>query len=115
MLARTSEEPAKTAGNGRQVHYDPYDVTRAWVRLARRLSLVPWRRLAAAPSSFGTDVAPLPAGLEGPQREPTQEQIHQAVDDLLGRTHNPPPKGVEEGGSARARRHTAILSAAPHL
>lgn len=103
-----------TRNGGRwTVHYDPYDVTRIWVRLPEGITMVPWRRLLAAPSPFGADIWRQSQEVlrdRGVDR-PTEAQIHAAVDDLLERAHNP-AKGTPAKHSRKAKRARARDTAA---
>ncbi|MGW4018244.1 Mu transposase C-terminal domain-containing protein, partial [Rhodococcus ruber] len=85
----------KPLGKRWEVHYDPYDVTRVWVRNHRDGGFIVayWRQLHAMPQPFG-DTAWEHARRIVAERgasTPSEETIKAAVDDLLDRAGPAPP------------------------
>ncbi|NNH75832.1 DDE-type integrase/transposase/recombinase [Nocardia uniformis] len=94
-----------------EVHYDPYDVSRVWVRNHhdRGWLTVGWTHLRTAPTPFGESAwqhARAALAARG-QDKPTQDQIARAATDLLDRAaQGPGGKDTTSGPSARERRIT---------
>jgi transposase InsO family protein len=98
-----------------EVHHDPYDVTRVWVRNhhdpAGGWITLFWRQLASAPVPFGDDAwnharrIVADRGVTGP----SEEAIAEAVDDLLTRASGAPATSATPGKSTkrRGRKQTA--------
>lgn len=98
-----------------EIHHDPYDVTRIWVRNhhASGWITVPWRHLSTVPVPFGElawDHARrgLPDG--------TERDVAEAVADLLTRAHQGPepsqptaPAGKDRRIAARTRAGTPVI------
>ncbi|MHA6756978.1 Mu transposase C-terminal domain-containing protein [Streptacidiphilus sp. PAMC 29251] len=85
-----------------EVHHDPYDVSRVWVREPRGGWInVPWRHLQRAPIPFG-DLAWDHARANTPPGA-TEEQIADAVQDLLRRAAAGPGQTPQEGPAASKR------------
>lgn len=86
---REQRSGVKDLGNLWEVRYDPYDITRVWVRNHHDGGwlTVPWRALTAAPTPFGEDAwaharqTLAQRGVTGP----TEQQINDLVNDLLNR------------------------------
>jgi putative transposase len=96
------------------VHYDPYDFTRVWIRNHRDGGWITayWRQLRSAPQPFGEaawQYARRVVAERGVNR-PSEQEITEAVDDLLDRA-SPPPPGRKPGKSAKARRVAARTTA----
>ncbi|MFF1742812.1 hypothetical protein [Streptomyces mirabilis] len=90
-----------------EVHHDPYDVSRIWVR--RREAgwiTVPWRHLSTVPGPFG-ELAWDHARRELP--DGSEEERAQAVAELLDRAHQGP---VPTGSEARRRKRVAARTRA---
>lgn len=109
------------AGKGHrwQVHYDPYDVTRVWVRNHWNdhentdWIMVPWRHLSTAPAPFGEAAwrhAQEIVARRGSDPG-TETEIAQAVASILARAGTGPQDLSEEQGAAASRR-TAKTSGA---
>jgi putative transposase len=101
-----------------EVHYDPYDVSRIWVRDhldgTGWITLL-WRHLSSAPMPFGElawdhELARMRAQGDNP----TEAEIAGAVSALLGRAHRGPGDGGSAVGkpSKRDRRVAARTRAA---
>jgi hypothetical protein len=103
-----------------EIHHDPYDVTRIWVRNHHTSGwiIVPWRHLSTVPVPFGElawDHARrgLPDG--------TEREVAEAVADLLTRAHQgpepspatAPPAGRDRRVAARTRAGTPAVPASP--
>jgi hypothetical protein len=88
-----------------EVHRDPYDISRIWVRdhwHGNGWITVFWKLLRGAPAPFGElawDHA-LERLREQGQSDPTQEQIAAAVQDLLARAHKGPPASARASSPA---------------
>lgn len=92
-----------------EIHYDPYDVSRVWVRNHQDGGWITafWRQLYAAPEPFGDDIWE-----QGRQivtnrgiTSPSEATIKAAVDDLLTRASPAAPKPSK--ASSRERRAAA--------
>ena len=102
-----------------EVHYDPYDVTRVWVRNHQDggFILAYWRQLHAMPQPFG-DAAWEHARkivAERGEATPSEDTIKAAVDDLLDRagpTPPPHPRKKRRTKTAKDRRVAARTRAA---
>ncbi|WP_443031243.1 Mu transposase C-terminal domain-containing protein [Streptomyces sp. 3213.3] len=89
-----------------EIHHDPYDVSRVWVRRQNGGWItVPWRHLSTIPSPFG-ELAWNHARRELP--DGTEEELAQAVAALLDRAH----EGPTEGDTRRRKRVAARTRAA---
>jgi len=113
------------ASKGRwEIHYDPYDVTRIWVRNhgADGWITVPWNHLASAPAPFGEQAWSAAQQVlrhrgDNPQVE---ADIAGAVNDLLRRAENGPTPvpgdagTLKRGRRAAARTRATSTSAWPH-
>jgi putative transposase len=100
----------KELGDRWAVHYDPYDVTRVWVRNHHDGGWITayWRQLHSSPQPFG-DAAWQYARRVVAERgteSPSEETIKAAVDDLLDRAAPPPPTKHRKK-TAKARRVAA--------
>ncbi|WUO28716.1 Mu transposase C-terminal domain-containing protein [Streptomyces sp. NBC_00286] len=97
-----------------EVHHDPYDVSRIWVR--RRNSewiTVPWRHLSTVPGPFG-ELAWDHARREVP--DGTEEERARAVAELLDRAHQGPALTGSEASRRKrvaARTRAAARTAVP--
>ena len=105
----------KDLGDRWAVHYDPYDVTRVWIRNHRDGGWITafWRQLHSTPQPFG-DAAWQYARRIVAERDsngPTEDTIKAAVDDLLDRAAPPPASRVRKK-PAQARRVAARTHAA---
>ncbi|KPN44999.1 integrase [Mycobacterium intracellulare subsp. chimaera] len=113
-------EDSGVPGQGKRwrVHYDPYDVTRIWVRNHHGEGYIPayWRQLHTVPQPFGNDVwdHARKIAAERGERTHTEESIKAAVDDLLDRA-SPPPSASRRRKSAKDRRVVARAKAAAQL
>jgi hypothetical protein len=97
------------------VHYDPYDVTRVWIRNHRDGGWIAalWRQLHSTPQPFG-DAAWQYARRIVAERDtngPAEDTIKAAVDDLLDRAA-PPPDTKPPKKTVKARRVAAQTYAA---
>jgi hypothetical protein len=102
-----------TAGKGLwEVHYDPYDVTRVWVRNHHDGGwiTVPWTQLKAAPAPFGEAAWDHARRLLGRRGEDpaTEQEITRAAAALLDRaghqrTGDSKPSKKDQRAAARAR------------
>ena len=121
-LHRHSREPSgvRARGNRWEVHFDPYDVSRIWVRNHRDGGWIEaaWTHLNAGPVPFG-DLA-----WEHAQRmlarrgidKPAEAEIAQAASDLLNRAGKGPARPAAEtppgtGASRRDQRAAALTRA----
>ena len=106
-----------------EVHRDPYDITRIWVRdhwNGTGWITAFWKLLRGAPAPFGElawDHA-LARLREQGNNDPTQQQIAAAVQDLLSRAHAGPPAAARASSPAArdlriAARTEADRSALP--
>ncbi|USC17976.1 Mu transposase C-terminal domain-containing protein [Rhodococcus sp. 11-3] len=106
-----------------QVHYDPYDVTRIWVRNHRDggFLLAYWRQLHAMPQPFGDAAWEHARRIVADRGEstPSEETIKAAVDDLLDRAGPPPPphprrkRRTKTAQDRRVAARTRAATAAP--
>jgi putative transposase len=105
-----------------EVHHDPYDVTRVWVRNHHKPDdgwiTLWWRQLASAPVPFGEDAWSHARKViaERGQSNPSEDEIARLVDDLLqrasGEQSEVPPTGKKrKTTTARDRRVAARTSA----
>ncbi|MEV4478020.1 Mu transposase C-terminal domain-containing protein [Nonomuraea sp. NPDC049504] len=99
-------QPSGVTGrkNRWEVHYDPYDVSRVWVRNHHDGGWITafWRHLSSAAAPFGDmawDRAREILARRGQDR-PTEEQITQAVNDLLTRAG----QGPEQADTVKDRK-----------
>jgi putative transposase len=104
----------KELGDRWAVHYDPYDVTRVWVRNHHAGGWITayWRQLHSSPQPFG-DAAWQYARRVVAERgteTPSEETIKAAVDDLLDRAA-PPAPAKPRRKTAQARRVAARTAA----
>ena len=109
-----------------EVHYDPYDVSRIWVRNHHDGGwiTVPWTHLRTAPVPFGEmawDHARKVISRQG-TGQATEEEIAKAVDALLDRAGQGPPGVAKPSKAARrvagrtratARRPTSAPAPGP--
>ena len=91
-----------------EVHHDPYDVSRVFVRGPDGWITCPWKYLEKVPVPFGElawDHVSGQLALQG-QASPSELERAQAVDDLLRRAYHGPPDdpGADAAGTARPRR-----------
>ncbi|GAA2232106.1 DDE-type integrase/transposase/recombinase [Promicromonospora sukumoe] len=92
-----------------EVHYDPYDITRVWLRnhhaTEREWITLWWRHLNAAPVPFGQDAwnAARQIAAQRGDGTPSQEKITALVDDILTRASTPPERAAATRGSGRRR------------
>ena len=100
-----------------EVHHDPYDVTRIWVRNHHDGGwiIVPWAHLKTSPAPFGElawQHARKLLASRGRDRA-TEQEIARAVSDLLDRAgHGPSPEGPPGAGARVAARTRATATAA---
>lgn len=106
-----------------EVHHDPYDVTRVWVRNHHKPDAgwitLWWRQLASAPVPFGEDAwtHARKTIAERGHSSPSEEEIARLVDDLLRRASGEQaeaPPGVKKQKTkttARDRRVAARTAA----
>ncbi|KAA0021375.1 Mu transposase C-terminal domain-containing protein [Antrihabitans cavernicola] len=96
------------------VHYDPYDVTRVWIRNRADDAWITayWKQLRAVPQPFGQDAWNHARRVvaERGQQAPTEETITAAVDDLLDRAAAPSNAG--RAASSRKGRRVAARTRA---
>jgi hypothetical protein len=103
-----------------EVHHDPYDVTRVWLRNhwdGGWITLF-WKHLRSTPAPFGELAWNHALGqLRGQGKDPTEAEIATAVSNLLERAHCGPQTGMAANGSSvssrRDRRVAARTRAAP--
>jgi hypothetical protein len=100
-----------------EIHRDPYDVSRIWVRnhWDGGWITVFWKHLSTSPAPFGElawDHARQQLAAEG--KNPAEQEIAQAVDSLLQRAHEGPGKPGRPGRkpSSKDRRVAARTRAA---
>jgi putative transposase len=100
-----------------EVHHDPYDVTRVWLRNHRDGGWITLFRkhLRSTPAPFGELAWNHALGqLRAQGKDPTEAEIAAAVGNLLERAHRAPePGGTQRGSSRRDRRVVARTHAAP--
>jgi len=94
------------AEHGRwEVHYDPYDISRIWVRNHhdRGWITVPWTHLRTAPVPFGEMAWEHARKIISRQGagQATEEEIAQVVDDLLDRAGQGPAEAAKQSKAAR--------------
>lgn len=99
-----------------EVHRDPYDASWIWVRNQWEGGWipVPWKHLGTVPQPFGDlawDHAAADLRQQG-EGDPTEEQIAQAVTELLTRASQGPSGGGKARHSRRDRRVAARTRAA---
>lgn len=98
-----------------EIRFDPYDITRVWVRDHRKNAWITllWKHLGNAPAPFG-EVAWDHAirALRDQGGKVSEETIAEAVRELLERAHRGPNEG-EERLSPRERQIVAREQAAP--
>jgi hypothetical protein len=102
-----------------EVHYDPYDVTRVWVRnhwdKSKGWFTLFWKHLRSAPMPFGElawDHALAQLRVQG--QTPNEKEIAEAVASLLQRMHNGPNEpGAGGKASKRDQRVVARTKATP--
>jgi hypothetical protein len=82
-----------------EVHRDPYDVSRVFVRGPDRWITCPWKYLEKVPAPFGELAWDHVSGRLAAQGQgnPTELERAQAVDDLLRRAYHGPPDDTREG------------------
>ena len=101
------------------VHYDPYDVTRVWVRNHHHGGWITalWRQLDTPPQPFGEAAWRYARDIAGQRGStgPSEDTIKAALDDLLDRACPPPPAQPRRKKSAAARRVAARTKATAHL
>jgi putative transposase len=97
------------------VHYDPYDVTRVWIRNHHDGGFITayWRQLHCTPEPFGDAAWQYARRVvtDRDTRGATEETITAAVEDLLDRAA-PPPGAKRRRKPAHARRTAARTRAA---
>lgn len=102
-----------------QVHYDPYDVSRIWVRNhhGEGYLMACWTQLHTAPQPFGSSLWEHARQLETSrgERRTSQEAITAAVEDLLGRASVAPEPPTRRSRTAKDRRAIARTRAAAEL
>lgn len=105
-----------------EVHHDPYDVTRVWVRNHHQPDAgwitLWWRQLASAPVPFGEDAWTHARKViaELGHTSPSEEEIARLVDDILrrasgDRSGTPPTTGKRAKATHRDRRVAAKTTA----
>jgi len=109
-LRRHARQPSgvKTRGDLWEVHRDPYDVSRIWVRNHREGGWIEatWNHLRAGPEPFG-DLAWEQAQRMLARRgsdKPTEREIAAAASDLLSRAGKGPDEPQPPAGPRVARR-----------
>ncbi|MGV9387422.1 transposase [Nonomuraea sp. NPDC003707] len=96
-----------------EIHYDPYDIGRIWVRNHHDGGWITvfWRHLNSAPAVFGElawDHAR--RDLKDQSREATEAETAQAVAALLNKTHQGPAPEAGRGKSARSKRDRQVAA-----
>jgi hypothetical protein len=98
-----------------EVHRDPYDVCRVWIRNHHDGGWITlfWKHLNSMPTPFG-ELAwnHALAGLLGQGGNPTEDEIGQAAADLLDRAHRGPPS-PQAATSVVGRRRPVATSGSP--
>lgn len=104
-----------------EVHHDPYDVTRVWVRNHHKPDTgwitLWWRQLASAPVPFGEDAWTHARKViaERGHTSPSEDEIARLVDDLLcrasGDADSPTGSGKGNRPTSRDRRVAARTAA----
>ncbi|MEU6721973.1 Mu transposase C-terminal domain-containing protein [Nonomuraea sp. NPDC046802] len=98
-----------------EVHHDPYDVSRIWVRDHRKGGwiTVPWTLLKSAPIPFGEQAWDHGRRIlaERGNRDPTEAEIAQAVNELLTKAGRGPDQTVAKARSSRKSTKTERLAA----
>lgn len=105
-----------------EVHYDPYDLTRVFLRTPDGWVTVPWTHLpmVAAPFADFTwrHARRLASDHTADGEEPTETAIARVLDDLLARAQNGPtgdPAGRRPGRAVGADQATARVTARTRL
>jgi hypothetical protein len=97
-----------TARKGQwEVHHDPYDVSRVFVRGPDGWITCPWKYLEKVPAPFGELAWDHVSGQLAEQGQPAPTELERAlaVDDLLRRAyHGPPDEAAEPQAPARKSR-----------
>ncbi|MGC5016504.1 Mu transposase C-terminal domain-containing protein [Streptosporangium sp. DT93] len=108
------EHSGVTAENGRwEIHYDPYDVSRIWVRNHRGKGwiCVPWTHLRSTPIPFGEqawDHARQILTRRG-ENPATEKEIAEAATALLDKAGNGPPEGKPSAKTSRVAGRTRAM------
>ncbi|MEV4125023.1 Mu transposase C-terminal domain-containing protein [Nocardia sp. NPDC049707] len=104
-----------TAHKGRwEVHYDPYDVSRIWVRNHwddGKWMTIPWKHLRTAPAPFG-ELAWQHAReilAERGRDKATEAEIAQAAADLLDRAEQGPTAPAAKATDRRSKRDRKVV------
>ena len=111
------QHPGSTAQKGLwEVHHDPYDVTRVWVRNHRDGGWiqVPWTHLRTAPAPFGElawQHARQVLARRG-QDPVTEAEIAQAAAALLDKAEQGPAAARTSGGTGRSAGRTRAAATA---
>jgi len=90
-----------------EVHHDPYDVSRVFVRGPDGWITCPWKYLEKVTAPFGELAWDHVSGQLAEQGQPAPSELERAlaVDDLLRRAyHGPPDEAAEPQGPARKSR-----------
>jgi hypothetical protein len=111
---RGQDSGIKALKNRWEIHYDPYDITRVWIRNHPEGGWITayWRHLNAAPQPFGEAIwergrqIVAERGVTGP----SQESIGAAVDDLLDRAAPAPKKRRKSAHDKRALARQAATA-----
>ena len=103
------QESGVAAQKGKwEVHHDPYDVSRVFVRGPDGWITCPWKYLEKVPAPFGELAWDHISGQLAEQGHPAPSELDRAlaVDDLLSRAYHGPPGGTgpDAAGPASPRR-----------
>jgi hypothetical protein len=108
-------QPSRTGADGKrwEVRYDPYDISRIWVRNHREGTWIMalWRHLRTAPTPMGElawDHARRVLAQRGTDPV-TEEEIAQAAVDLLDRAADG-PQDTQAGPSGRSRKDRKVAA-----
>ena len=103
------QESGVAAQKGKwEIHHDPYDVSRVFVRGPDGWITCPWKYLEKVPAPFGELAWDHVSGQLAEQGHPAPSELDRAlaVDDLLSRAYHGPPGGTgpDAAGPASPRR-----------
>ncbi|WP_331719943.1 Mu transposase C-terminal domain-containing protein [Streptomyces sp. NBC_00147] len=115
---RRQPSGASARGRGWEVHYDPYDISRIWVRDPRGPGWITawWRHLRTAPTPMGELAWQRARQIlaERGDRRATEQEIAAAARELLDRAATGPPGQAQAPGrKTRKDRKKAARARAP--
>jgi hypothetical protein len=113
---RGQDSGIKALKNLWEIHYDPYDITRVWVRNHHDGGwiIAYWRHLNSAPQPFGEVIWERGRQIVADRgvTSPSQETIAAAVDELLDRAAPTPKKPRKSARDKRALARQAATATA---